>query len=142
MNYTRTKEDIERDLYLRDLQLGKIQGPITGKASLDKPWLKYYEEDDIVKDIPRKTIYEYIYDSNVDHLDRIAINYLDTEITYEELFDKIDETAKALLSAGVKEDDYVSVVSPTTPETIYLFYALAKIGARGNMIDPRASEKN
>lgn len=36
------KEKKIRATYLRDLSLGKILGPVTGYASIDKPWLKYY----------------------------------------------------------------------------------------------------
>ena len=50
-----------RDLYLRDLSLGKIQGPLTGYASIDKPWLKNYSEDAILSENPKCTIYEMIY---------------------------------------------------------------------------------
>ena len=45
-----------RDLYLRDLALGKVQGPPTGYASIDKPWLKYYSEESLTKDLPKQTL--------------------------------------------------------------------------------------
>lgn len=141
MSYQRTSDDIRRDLYLRKLQTGEIQGPPVGKASVDKPWLKYVSEDVVLSSLPEKSIYDYVYDNNKDYLDRIAINYFDTKITYGEFFDKVDSVSKSLLNQGVREGDYVSIVSPTTPETIYLFYAIGKIGAIGNMIDPRASKK-
>ena len=53
-----------RDLYLRDMALGKVQGPPTGYASIDKPWLKYYSEEDIMADIVtgiQKTDGKYAY---------------------------------------------------------------------------------
>ena len=47
-----SEEDIkERDLYLRGLSNGDIQGPPVGYPSIDKPWLKYYSEEDISIDI-------------------------------------------------------------------------------------------
>jgi len=38
------RNDISRDLYLRKVALGEIEGKSTGYASIDKPWLKYYKE--------------------------------------------------------------------------------------------------
>ncbi len=38
------KEKKIRATYLRDLSLGKILGPVTGYASIDKSWLKYYND--------------------------------------------------------------------------------------------------
>ncbi len=39
---------------------------LTGYPSIDKPWLKYYSEEAINSVIPRKTMYQFIYDSNKD----------------------------------------------------------------------------
>ncbi len=38
------EEKKQRDLYLRGISSGDIQGPMTGYASVDKPWLKYYKK--------------------------------------------------------------------------------------------------
>ena len=48
-----------RDL-IRDLLLDKVQGPLSGKASIDKPWLKHYPESAILDDLPEQSIYEYL----------------------------------------------------------------------------------
>lgn len=128
-----------RDLYLRDLALGKIQGPPTGYASLDKPWLKYYSEDCIEQDVPKMKAYDYLVLNNHQHLDSNALNYFGKKITYRELFENIDKVAKSLLVLGVRPGDIVTIASANTPETVYLFYALNKIGAISNMIDPRNS---
>lgn len=34
---------------------------LTGYPSIDKPWLKYYSQDEINTPIPEKTVYELIY---------------------------------------------------------------------------------
>lgn len=41
------------------------------------------------------------------------------------------------MKKGVKKGEIVSVAMPNTPETVYLFYAINKIGATANMIDVR-----
>ncbi len=110
---------------------------ITGKPSIDKPWEKYYTKEQIKAQIPEKTIYEILVDENKDNLNRNALSYYDRKITYGELIANIDNIAKALLANGVRQGDIVSISSVSTPEVVYLFYALAKIGAVANMIDPR-----
>ena len=128
-----------RDLELRKIALGEIQGPITGYPSIDKPWLKYYSEDAILKDTPKCTIYEMIYNNNKSHLDNNAIQYFDKYISYGELFERIEEAAKALKTNGIQEGDIINVSLPNIPESSFIIYALSKIGAIANMIDPRSS---
>jgi len=134
-------EQKERNLYLRNLANGVIQGPPVGYLTIDKPWLKYYSQETIKSDLPRQTIYHYIKEKNNHGLDRIAIEYFGNKLTYKELIKKIDECANALTALGVKKGDVVTICMPTTPEMVFMFYALSKIGAVSNMIDPRKSAK-
>ena len=115
---------------------GKV---LTGKPSIDRPWEKYYSKEVLNYDFPEKNLYQCIYDNNKNHLGRIAIEYYGRKITYKELFKNIDRATKSLKQNGINKGDIVTVCMPTTPETIYLFYALSRIGAIGNMIDPRTS---
>ncbi len=114
---------------------------ITGYASIDKPWLKYYPKYIIERDIPKMTIYDYVLSSNNYYPDRIALNYFDNKISYGEMIEKIDITALALMQLGVKEGEIVTICLPTVPEFVYLFYAISKIGAIATMIDPRKSSE-
>ena len=36
-----------RNLYLRRISAGEMYGPMTGYASIDKPWLKFFNDDSI-----------------------------------------------------------------------------------------------
>ena len=56
--------------------------------------------------------------------------------------ERIDECANAFAALGVKQGDTVSLVSASTPESIAVFYALNKIGATLNAIDPRMDKKS
>lgn len=114
---------------------------LTGYPSIDKPWLKYYSEEAINAPLPECTMYEYIYKPNQDNLDRIAINYYGADITYGELFDRIDKISGALEDIGVKEKDIVTVCMINSPEAIYLLFALNKIGAVANMIYGTSTEE-
>ena len=56
-----TREELlQRDLYLYDLATGVIQGPPTGYASIDKPYLKWYRKESIGQTAPNLTVYEYL----------------------------------------------------------------------------------
>ena len=129
-----------RDLYLRDMALGKVQGPPTGYASIDKPWLKYYDEHLLKNiDVPKESAYLHIFNSNKDGMDNIAIIYGDKEIKYRELFQKIDLVADSFHNLGIAKGDIVSVCIANIPEAAYIFYALNKIGAICDFMDPRAT---
>ena len=112
---------------------------MTGYASIDKPWLKYYPQYLIEKELPKATMYDYILKGNNFYPNRVALNYFNNKITYYELIQRIDTTARAFLEMGVKKGDTISISTPTLPEFVYMFYAISKIGAVANMIDPRKS---
>ena len=133
------EEQKERDLYLKKMADGTLQGPSLEERSVSKPWLKFFKDEEILTDIPETTIYEYLKERNKDNLDSIALEYFDKKITYRELFENIDKAAKMFINNGIKAGDIVSMSLPTTPESVYMFYALNKIGAISNMIDPRTS---
>jgi len=135
------EETLLRDLYLKGLSDGSIQGPPVGYSSIDKTWLKYYDNNDISEKAPELSIYETLYAYNKDHLDEIAIEYYGRKITYRELFENIDKTAKSFVKAGIKKGDIVTMCTITTPEIIYAFYALNKIGAISNMVDIRYTKQ-
>lgn len=133
------EEKKERDLYLRKLALGEIQGPMTGFASIDKPWLKYYSEEDLMIDIPSCKAYDFFVTNNVNNMNSIAINYFGKKVTYGQLIEKINDTTKALYHSGVREGDIVTLIMPICPETVYLFYAINRLGGICNAINPFSS---
>ena len=113
---------------------------LTGYPSIDKPWLKYYSEEAINASLPECTVFEYIWEHNNKQLQDNAIYYFNRIISYGELFDNIEKTASALASVGVKAGDIVTLNLPSTPEMTYVFYALSRLGAVANIIDPRADK--
>lgn len=106
---------------------------LTGYPSIDKPWLKYYTAEAINAPLPECTIYEYLWENNKDHLDDVALIYFGKKITYGELFDNIDKTARAFSAIGVKPGDIVTFLSTNTPETLYCLFALNRLGAISNL---------
>lgn len=115
---------------------------LTGKPSVDKPWMQYYTEEQQNLELPNKTIYRYMKDNSRSYLDKTAINYFGVKITYQKLLNKIDEVARALKTYGIKNGDVVTICIPNIPEAAYLFYALNKIGAIVNFVHPLSKQKN
>ena len=114
---------------------------ITGYASIDKPWQKYYSKDAITASIPELTAYQYMVSQNEDNLSTKAIMYYGKKISYKNYIDMIDETARRLYNLGVTEGEVVTVMSVANPELEVLFYALNKLGAVINLIDVRSDYK-
>lgn len=118
-----------------------LEKELTGYPSIDKPWLKYYTEEAINAHIPDLTIFEYTFDSNQDNLQRVAMNYYGTNLSYGQMFRQISLFAGKLENIGIKAGDVVTVAMINSPETIMLIFALNKIGAVANMVYGSSSVK-
>ena len=112
------------------------------KISEERPWMKYYDTDYRRMQPPKCTIYQYMKNVNRRQPDAAAINYYGTKISYRQLIANIDEAADAFAAMGVKAGDTVSFLSVAVPECIAAVYALNKIGATANTIDPRLDVAN
>lgn len=103
-----------------------------------------------------KTNYRYFMDNANKYYDQTAMTYavpielgetpegsvdLNREykyikVTKKEMLEKIETTADALWSMGIRKGDIVTLCSTNTPELIYMYYALSKIGAISNFVYP------
>ena len=110
-------------------------------VSQEKVWMKYYEPEVRNTDIPRMKIYSLLKEYNLGRLQQTALYYYGTKITVKKLIQRIDECADAFAALGVQQGDTVSMLSASTPESIVALYALNKIGATLNAIDPRLDKK-
>lgn len=110
---------------------------LTGYPSIDKPWLKYYPDGANETPIPAKTAWQFVFDKQKENGKNIAFRYLGKKISFTSFFSSVQACAKALKAIGVKYGDIVTLALPTAPETVYLFYALNRIGAISNAMDPR-----
>ena len=108
-----------------------------GRISEEKIWMKQFPEEERDLKMPRMKIYSYLKDVNKNRLDTTALHYYGKNITYGQLIRRIDEVANAYTAIGVRAGDTVSLLSASTPESIMTVYALNKIGAITNAIDPR-----
>ena len=112
----------------------------TGYPSIDKPWLKYYSDETINAKLPNCSMYEYVYECNKNHLDDIALIYFNKSITYRTMFNKIDTLAQGFIDLGITDKDTVTLLVLSQPETVFVVYALNKIGANINFVNVLLSE--
>ena len=110
-------------------------------VSQEKVWMKYYDPEVRNTDIPRMKIYSLLKEYNQERLQQTAMYFYGTRITVKKLIERIDVCADAFAALGVKQGDTVSMLSASTPESIIALYALNKIGATLNAIDPRLDKK-
>ena len=111
-------------------------------VSQEKVWMKHYPEESQNFQLPRMKIYSFLKEANQHRLHDTIIYYYGTRITCKQLIEQIDRVADAFAALGVKEGDTVSLLSASTPESIAVLYALNKIGATLNTIDPRLDKKS
>ena len=90
------------DKYKLDREKSK---EITGYASIDRPWKKYYKEvptKEIELNQPRD---EMVFDQ--EDMDALALGYLGTDLTYKQLKKYVDRFADALIKNNIKQGDVV-----------------------------------
>lgn len=126
------EEEKLRKLYLRDLATGKIQGPPTGKASIDMPWLQWYEEDAITLERCQTNIYDYFLAFAPDNVP--LLEYYGREYYKNDIVDIVQEYIGRFAGMGIKEGDTVSFMMLDVPEVLFSMLALSKLGATTNLI--------
>ena len=91
-------------------------------------------------ELPNDTSYNFLYERNKNYMNSVALSFGNESITYGELHSIIDEYARALYKRGVRNNDIIVTSTLNTPESIYLSYALNKLGAINCPINPFSSE--
>ena len=113
------------------------QTEYTGYPSIDRPWLKYYDEEFLKKPLPEMTLLEYVKANSGHRKTLTALSYFGRKISYAELFENIDSASKVFWGIGVRENDRILFLMPNIPETAYMMYGASQIGAVCDFIDPR-----
>ena len=135
MNFEKLSEE-ERQRILSEVDTGKMYDFHSGYATIDRPWEQFYTSTNNSDRFLNTTPYQGLVNENSSYIDENAIEYFGTNVTYGELLRNTDIVAKSLEEYGVKKGDFVTICSTTTPEVIYIFYALSKIGAVANVMSP------
>ena len=83
----------------------------------------------------KKTAYDYLKSEFKGDYDNIAFSFIGNNISYENFFEKVYETAKAI--KAISKGERVGVLMPNIPETAYIQYACNRLGIVCDFIDPR-----
>lgn len=126
-----TREEKERLLYLRKLATGELQGPLTGYPSIDKPWLKWHKEENIIKDYRNTNVCDYFFNM-VD--DEVFIEYYGKKYYKKDMKKIVNDYICKFANMGIREDDSVTLIMLDVPEILFMWLALAKMGATANVI--------
>ena len=138
-NLSVTEEQL-RNVYLRKLAIGEIEGPMTEYPSFNDTWLSHYNEEDLVFNYAKMSLYDYIFHKNKEHMNDVALRYFGRNISYKKFNKEIIRAAKSFKASGINEGDRVAICMPNTPEAVYALYALNYIGAVAAMIHPKSGE--
>ncbi len=125
-------EQMLRDIYLRDLSIGKIQGPPMEYPSLNKKYLAFYDKFNPTFIPNPDNITKYLEKNNKHHLNNIALEYGMNKITYKEFIKRKNEIVKSLIHNNISQENTLSLWTLAIPETMYTLYALGHINAAGN----------
>lgn len=101
---------------------------LTGRPSIDRPWMKFYPEAVQQLRIPECTIQDYLK-MNCPGMETVAIHYYGTAITWKAVFEQVNLTAKALTAIGFRCGDQIPVFLRSVPEFVFLLLAAEAIGA-------------
>ena len=101
---------------------------LTGKASVDRPWLEYYPGFSKDTEVPKLTVEEFLKMKNPD-FSRLCLEYYGKKYTYDWLWEQVDAAAKALKAVGFQEGDRIPVFVQAIPAHYILLLAAERIGA-------------
>lgn len=100
----------------------------------------YYTGEEKETKLPNDTKYNFLLERNNKYMNYTALSFGKKKITYEEMHEKIELYAKSLHKYGIHKGDKVAVCVVNTIESIYLLYALDKIGATVIGLSPLNNE--
>ncbi len=98
------------------------------KASVAKPWMKFYPPEMQEYNAPEETLLEFILKNNTNH-DQNVVEYYGKTFTLNQIIEETDKVAAALNAMGVEMGDRIVVFLRAVPEFIFVLLAAEKIGA-------------
>lgn len=91
--------------------------------------------------IPHATMYTMLREMADREPKRDAIYFLKKTFSFADLAEEIERAARALVAAGFKAGDVITLCLPNIPQNIILFYAANKLGLIAQMLHPMTPPK-
>ena len=105
---------------------------LTGYPSVDKPWLKYYQDgaEEKANNIPlNKTVWDVIEEKLYEHFEIPALEYFGKQFSRLDFIDSCYEWARVFRGIGVEENEIVPIYGPVSPSICAMLFGLNMIGA-------------
>ena len=112
--------------------MSKNNDEMTGYASIDRPWMKYYPEgaEKNVTSVPsNKTVWDVIEEKLEEYYEYPAIEYFKKQISREEFKERVYVWARTFRAMGVEQGEIVPVYGPFFPDICAMVFGLNAIGA-------------
>jgi long-chain acyl-CoA synthetase len=100
----------------------------------ETPWLANYGEVPFHLDYPKTSMAEAVLDAAAKYPNYTALSYMGRKIKYKNLAKMIDLCAKSFAAMGINQGQKVTICLPNIPQTVYMLYALNRIGAIVSMV--------
>ena len=110
---------------------------MTDSSPENRPWYKHYPPQ--VKknlDYPDVPLHEILRESALKYGNRTAIVFLDTRMSYSDLWDRVKRMARSLSDLGLKKGDVCALILPNSYQYVAAFYACQLIGVVVTAINP------
>ena len=110
---------------------------MTDTFSTDKIWHKHWPlQVDKNLDYPDLTLAEILKETAKKYSDKKAIIFLDTSMSYSDLWDKVKRMAKGISDLGLKKGDVCALILPNSYQFVISFYACQLLGVTVTTINP------
>ncbi|MDO4173544.1 MAG: class I adenylate-forming enzyme family protein [Eubacteriales bacterium] len=105
------------------------QTSVTGKPSVDRPWMKYYPQAllDMIQ-LPDCTLEQYLRE-HCPGMEVPAVEYYGEQIRWASVFEETDQIARSLRALGFGEGDQIPTFWRMVPEFVPMLLAAERIGA-------------
>ena len=102
-------------------------------------WYQHQNPEKWTDEYPEHSMFEQLRTTSQRYSELTAIEFQGRKYSYKHLIQSIEEVSAALVTIGIKKGDYVSIITPNTPQALFMIYAVNRIGAVANMIHPLLS---
>lgn len=112
-----------------------------GYPTKDLPWQKYYNQEELNVDRPKRTVFQEVYENNKEYTKDLALEFFGNKINYGKFFKNTENAAKAFEEYGIKKGKFATLCVAGIPETVYSFYGLSSIGGISSMLPPHFTKE-
>ena len=104
-------------------------------------WYENRLKEEWISEYPECSVFAQLKQNSEKYPELPAIKFQHKTYTFRDFIETTEKLAASLNAIGLKKGDIVSIVSPNTPQAVFMFYALNRIGAVANMIHPLLAEE-